>query len=42
MDVIPVGREREGVDALPEEVRALWLGSFEANDTAASPDRRVG
>jgi uncharacterized protein (DUF2267 family) len=35
------GHVRQIIDALPEEVRVLWLGSFEANDTAASPARQT-
>jgi uncharacterized protein (DUF2267 family) len=34
------GQVRKIIDTLPEEVRALWLGSFEANDAAASPIRQ--
>ena len=35
------GQVRKIIDVLPEEVRALWLGSFEANDAAASPIRQT-
>jgi uncharacterized protein (DUF2267 family) len=35
------GQVGKVIDALPEEVRALWVGSFEANDRAASPARQA-
>lgn len=33
------GQVRKVIEALPEEVRAFWVGSFEANDTATAPTR---
>ncbi|MBC4016873.1 DUF2267 domain-containing protein [Siccirubricoccus deserti] len=35
------GQVRKVINALPEEVRAFWLGSFEANDTAATSARQA-
>jgi uncharacterized protein (DUF2267 family) len=37
------GQVRKVIDALPDELRALWLASFEANDTdIPSPSRQAG
>jgi uncharacterized protein (DUF2267 family) len=35
------GQVRKIIDALPEEVRVLWLSSFEPNGTVASPARQT-
>ncbi|WP_149537485.1 DUF2267 domain-containing protein [Siccirubricoccus phaeus] len=36
------GQTRKVIDALPEEVRALWRGTLVANDAATAPARRAG
>jgi uncharacterized protein (DUF2267 family) len=36
------GQVSKVIDVLPDEIKAFWVGSFEANDTAAAPARQAG